>query len=160
MRWATDAVASAAWVIARAVHQAEGDSATVAYGERVHAVVKPGESPAKVREFAANGGMENWTSAMRALNGALRLDAPNGVRLMVFISDGQYTYAQRENGDKMVAKLMADGVKVLWLGFHGAGGYGSRNDIVPAGAVYARITDPSKMGIIIGDAMVKLLEKA
>lgn len=155
MRWATEAVASAAWVIARAVHQCDGDSATVAYGERVHAVVKPGESPAKVRDFAANGGMENWVGAMRALNGALQLDAPQGVRLAVFISDGQYTHSQRDQGNKMVQRLMDSGVKVLWLGFYGKG-----RDTVPKGAEYARITDPSQLGNVIGDAMVRLLESA
>ena len=155
MRIATDAVASAAWVIARAVHLNEGDSATVAYGERVHAVVKPGETPAKVREFAANGGMENWVGAMRALNGALNLDSQDGVRLAVFISDGQYTHSQREQGNKMVKRLMDSGVKVLWIGFNG-----QPRDTAPKGAEYVRLSDPSRMGAVIGDAMVKLLEAA
>jgi hypothetical protein len=155
MRWATDAVASAAWVIARAVHLCEGDSATVAYGERVHAVVKPGESPARVREFAANGGMENFIGANRALNGALQLEGATGTRLLVFISDGQYTHSQREQGDKYVARLIESGVKVLWIGF-----YGQPRDTAVKGCEYVRLTDPSKMGSIIGDAMVRLLEQA
>jgi hypothetical protein len=160
MSSATAAVASAAWVIAHAVHRNEGDSATVAYGEKVHAVVKPGESPDKVRDFAANGGMENWTGAMRAMNGSLFRGA-TGVKLAVFISDGHYIGKQHEDGNKMVAKLMRDGVKVLWIGFDGRserGSYGG--DIVPEGAEYVRIGDPSQMGKVIGQAMVRLLEKA
>lgn len=155
MRIATDAVASAAWVIARAVHLNDGDSATVAYGERVHAVVKPGESPARVREFSANGGMENFIGMQRALNGALRLDAPTGVRVLVIISDGQYTHSQREQGDKMLRRLMDSGVRVLWIGFNGEG-----RDTATKGAQYVRLTDPARMGSVIGDAMVSLLERA
>ena len=154
MREVTAAVASAAWVIARAVHLGDGDTATVAYGNQVHAVVRPGEAPAMVREFNANGGMENWTGAMRALNGALDLERARGARLAVFISDGQYTHRQRAEGDAMAKQLMASGVKILWLGFNGT----PRDTIVP-GAKYVRINDPGRIGRIIGEAMIELLEQ-
>lgn len=158
MRSATRSVASAAWVVAQAVHRNEGDSATVAYGNGVHAVVKPGEQPQTVRDFNANGGTENWTGAMRSLNGALQLDRSSGVRLMVFISDGHYTARQKQEGEVMVKKLMASGVKVLWVGFDGQ--TGSYGDQVPDGAEYVQLTSPDRMGAVIGAAMVRLLTKA
>lgn len=155
MRIATAAVASAAWVIATAIHQNEGDTATVAYGNRVHAVVRPGEQPEGVRDFNANGGMEDWVGAMRSLNGALNLERGKGVRLAVFISDGHYTGSQRAEGDRMATRLMEAGVKILWIGFDGA-----KRDIVVPGAEYVHLGDPSNMGRVIGEAMVSLLERA
>ena len=154
----TEAVASAAWVVAQAVHRNDGDFAAVAYGERVHPIVMPREKPRMVRDFNANGGMENWTGAMRSLNGALQLDQPRGVRMLVFISDGHYTHTQRAQGDVMLRKLMRSGVKVLWIGFRGKGNSGG--DIVPDGAEYVHLTDTSQMGTIIGQSMVRLLERA
>ena len=99
--------------------------------------------------------MENFIGMQRALNGALRLDAPTGVRVLVVVSDGQYTISQREQGDKMLKRLMESGCKVLWIGFNGEG-----RDAVTKGAQYVRLTDPSRMGQIIGSAMVELLERA
>ena len=150
----TKAVASAAWIIARAVHLGDGDAATVAFGDDVHPVVRPGERPEKVRTFDANGGMENYSGAIRALNGALDLDRASGARLLIIVSDGQYTSRQRAEGDVLMKRLMDTGVRVLWLGFNGT----PRDTIVP-GAAYVRIGDPSKVGQIIGDAVVKLLEQ-
>ena len=167
MSLVTRSVASAAWVVSHAVHRNHGRFAAVAYGDGVHPIVLPREVPRLVRDFNASGGRENWTGAMRALNGALNLDRADGVRLLVLISDGQYTAQQRADGDIMVARLMRSGVKVLWIGFNGRGGsngWGGSNgrggDIVPVGAEYARLSDMSELGSVVGAAMVRLLERA
>jgi hypothetical protein len=159
MHAACRSAASAAWTVARAVHTVDGDTATVAYGEDVHAVVRPGEAPQNVRDFHANGGMENWVGAIRALNGALHLDDPSaGVRLAVFISDGHYTDRQRRDGEALMRDLLGSGAKVLWIGFGGTGWTGPDNP--PQGAQYILLDNPGRMGAVIGDAMVALLEAA
>jgi hypothetical protein len=147
-------VASAAWMIARAVHRNDGTTATVAYGERVHAVIRPGEAPRKVRMFNADGGWENWTAALDVMNGSVFADA-RGVRLAVFVSDGKYRSAQWSAGSARLAPMLRSGVKVLWIGLNGRS-----YDRVPEGCTYVHLSDPGKLGSIVGKTMVELLEKA
>jgi len=147
-------VASAAWVIARAIHHNEGTSTTIAYGERVHPVVRPGETPGMVREFNAKGGWENWTAAMDTINGSI-LRGTEGVRLAVFISDGHYRPQQREKGSATIARMIGDGVKVLWIGLSGA-----RSDRPPAGCTYVHLEDPAELATTVGRTIVELLEEA
>lgn len=158
MRFTAPAVSSACWVLAQAVHRNGGRLAAVAYGEHLHPLIAPGVRPGQVRQFRALGGTEDWTGAMRALDGALHLRDGSGVRLAVFLSDGHYTSRQRGDGESIVAGWIARGVKVLWLGFHGTGG--NQGDIVPPGAAYAHLSDPAQIGSTIGRAMVDLLERA
>jgi len=155
MSQAAEAVASTAWILSHAVRRIDGTSATVAFGERVHAVVKPGEAPNEVREFEASGGMENIVGALRAFDGALNLENGEGVRLVAIISDGHWTSGQRAEGDKLARRLVAAGVKIIHMGFEGP-----RRDIPLAGSTYVRIGDPAQIGRTIGDAMVRALEEA
>lgn len=153
MHHAAGPVATAAWAIAHAIHRNDGDAATVAYGNRVHPVVKPGENPRDVREFDATGGTEDFIGAVRALDGALGLSGGVGVRMLVVVSDGHYTNRQKHDGAALVKRLLARGVKVLWIGL-------TDRDHPAEGATYVHLADPTKLGAVVGRAMVDLLKAA
>lgn len=155
MRSVTGAVASAAWVIANAVQQVDGTTATAAFGERVHPVVRPGEVPRKVREFNASGGMENITDTLRAFNGSMNLINGKGLRIVIIVSDGVWTSEQRRQGDKLALRLAAAGVRILHLGWRGKG-----SDVPLAGSTYVQLNDPNDFGRVVGEAMVDLLTAA
>ena len=73
----TGPVASAAWILARAAaHHPRRATATVLYGERVHALTRPGQAPAQVTDFTAPDGTEKLCRAIDALDGALGLVPP------------------------------------------------------------------------------------
>jgi hypothetical protein len=84
----TGPVASATWMLARAAGALPGaTTATVLFGEDVHALSHPGHSPARVTSFAASDGTEQLCRAIDALDGALGLSSPGTARLLVIVSD-------------------------------------------------------------------------
>ena len=73
----TGPVASATWMLARAAGVLPGaTTATVLFGEEVHALSHPGHSPARVTGFDACDGTEQLCRAIDALDGALGLSQP------------------------------------------------------------------------------------
>jgi hypothetical protein len=147
-------LASAAWIIAQAAGWSDATAATVCFGEQVTAVTRPGQVPAHVREFSADHGTEVFCQAVDALDGALGLSrAGDGARLLVVVSDGYYTAAQRTGGQIRVRRLLACGCGVLWIAL--------RKDPKPMdGAQVALLDDPSAAGEVIGIAAKRALRAA
>ena len=109
-------VASAAWILARAAGAITGTrTATVIYGEKVRPVTRPGHVPAQVTEFTATDGTEKFCRAIDALDDALTLARPGAARLLVIVSDGQYTEDERDGGQKRITRLARSGCGILWL---------------------------------------------
>jgi hypothetical protein len=110
-------VASAAWILAHAAHHARTDAttATVIFGKHVRPITRPGETPPLVTEFDATDGTEDIPTALDALDGALGLSRPGAARLLVVISDGEYTGPKRAAGQARLNRLRRSGCAVLWL---------------------------------------------
>ncbi len=109
-------VASAAWILARAAGAITGTrTATVIYGEKVRPITRPGHVPAEVTEFTATDGTEKFCQAIDALDDALTLSRPGAARLLVIVSDGQYTPDEREGGQQRITRLARSGCGILWL---------------------------------------------
>jgi hypothetical protein len=113
----TGPVASATWMLARAACALPGaTTATVLFGEDVHALSHPGHSPAQVTSFAAADGTEQLCRAIDALDGALGLSQPGAARLLVIVSDmilvgpGEAPGAQRR-----ISRLAKTGCGVIIL---------------------------------------------
>jgi hypothetical protein len=109
-------VASAAWITSRAACLITGTrTATVTYGSQVRAVTRPGHAPAGVTEFTATASTEKFCQAIDALDYALDLSRPGAARLLVIVSDGCYTPAERRDGQQRITRLAACGCAILWL---------------------------------------------
>jgi hypothetical protein len=110
------AIASAAWILARAVaHVPDAKAATVIYGRYVRPVTRPGQTPTEVPVFPAADATERFTRAVDALDSALDLSRPGAARLLVIVSDGLYTPDELRTGQQRVTRLRASGCGVLWI---------------------------------------------
>jgi hypothetical protein len=56
-----------------------------------------------------------FCQAVDALDYALDLSRPGAARLRVIVSDGQYTPAERRDGQRRVTRLAGYGCGILWL---------------------------------------------
>lgn len=116
MQAAAAPLASTAWILAQATAWANGSAATVAFGENVTAVTRPGEVPGHVREFHAHDTTHRFCSAVDALDAALALHRPgHAARLLIIVSDGRYEDTERNHGQARVRRLLARGCAVVWL---------------------------------------------
>jgi len=154
MKAAAGPVASAAWILAHATRYAGPDnaSATVAFGEAVTAITRPGKPPAAVPVFRAECVTERFCHAVDALDGVLDLTSPGAARLLVVVSDGRFVAPGEIDGARQrVAHLNGAGCAVLWLDLFGG------RSIVPAGATRLGLTIPAEAAEEIGKAAVKAL---
>jgi hypothetical protein len=156
MGWATEIMASTAWVVAHAVAQVGGKSATVCFGDQVTAVTKPGLVPARVTSFLAEDGSEMFTDAVRALDGGLGLTTSTGARLVFVVSDGHFVASgEPSRARRTVERLSRHGVLVLWLDLQRRPG---RSDtIIPPGAVAVPITNVEEIPHQVGSILVTSL---
>ncbi|QYN41024.1 VWA domain-containing protein (plasmid) [Pseudonocardia sp. DSM 110487] len=154
MGWAESSLASAAWIVAWAVHQVSGTSATVTFGDAVTPITRPRMAPDKVTEFSAEGSTEEFVTAVQALDGQLRLASGKGARLLVVVSDGDLVKpGELEAGQRLVSRLAASGVGVIWLDLHG-------RSSVMADCAAVQLDSGSEAAAAIGKAAVSALRQA
>lgn len=145
------AIASAAWILARAgAHVPDTRSATVTFGESVHSVIRPGRAPALVSEFGTWDGTEEFCDAVDALDATLDLSCPSAVRLLVVVSDGRFRADQRRGGEERINRLKRNGCAVLWLAL--------QPDATPIeGALSITLANPAEAVVAIGQAAIRAL---
>jgi hypothetical protein len=110
-------MATTAWVLSEAVRRVQGKAAMVYYGNDVFATLKPGQHLREVRTYTAPDGTEKFDRAFKALDGSMGLLDGAGARLLVVVSDGEYTSEERQAAKKWVRACEASGVAVLWVSF-------------------------------------------
>lgn len=144
-------MATTAWVMSEAVRRVQGRCAMVYYGSDVFPTLKAGQHLTDVNIYTASDGTEKFDKAFRALDGSLNLLNGSGARLLVVVSDGQYTPEERAHARKWVTQCNSAGVAILWLPFDG--GSGAR-DITQHGkaAVMSGVLDPTGAASEIGRA--------
>ncbi|MBN9097972.1 MAG: VWA domain-containing protein [Pseudonocardia sp.] len=138
MREFAKPVSAAAWILAHAAAHTRvpATTATVAFGDAVHAITHPGAVPKMVTRFRAPDGYEVIDDALDALDGALHLSTPGAARLLVVVSDGIFSPAPRRAAQTRVDRLRAAGCGVLWLA--------PRGPVTPLDGVTAiPLTDPT-----------------
>ena len=157
MGGAMEPMAITAWVMSEAVKRVQGKSAMVYYGNDVFATLKPNQHLDKVAVWAATDGTEKFQKAFQALDGGLNLLNGRGARLLVVVSDGQYTMDEQKNARKWMHRCKQAGVGVLWLPFdsgHFVKHYGDNVQVV------SNTTKPADASMEIGKACMKALEQA
>jgi hypothetical protein len=108
-------MAVTAWVLSEAVRRVQGRAAMVYYGESVFPTLKPGQHLTNVNVYSAPDGTEKFNTAFMALNGSLNLLNGSGARLLVVVSDGCYTSAERKAAKHWLERCSKSGTGVLWL---------------------------------------------
>ncbi|MCC3654021.1 VWA domain-containing protein [Streptomyces sp. S07_1.15] len=148
-------IASAAWIVAKAVSLTDPDSrsATVAYDRSVTAITAPGRTPRAVTRFAAEGMGHSLAEATDALTAGVDLTQPGAGRLLVIASDGYYTTGEAARAAERLTALRAAGCAVLWLAFD--------PDPRPLpGATVLELTHPAQAATAIGKAATAALAAA
>ena len=148
---AMNPMATTAWVMSEAVRRVQGKCAMVYYGNDVFPTLKAGQHLTDVNVYTAEDGTEKFDKAFRALDGSLNLLNGSGARLLVVVSDGQYTPDEREHARKWLARCNDAGVAILWLPFDG-GHYAERLTRHARAAVLSGVLDPTGAASEIGRA--------
>jgi hypothetical protein len=148
---AMNPMATTAWVMSEAVRRVQGKCAMVYYGNDVFPTLKAGQHLEDVNVYTAEDGTEKFDKAFRALDGSLNLLNGSGARLLVVVSDGQYTPDEREHARKWLARCNDAGVAILWLPFDG-GHYAERLARHSRVAVLSGVLDPTGAASEIGRA--------
>jgi hypothetical protein len=117
MGGAMEPMASLAWVLSEATRRVQGRSAMVYFGNDVFPTLKPGQHLDRVRVFTAPDMTEKFDRAFKALDGGLNLLNGSGARLLVVVSDGEYTDHEKSAVRKWVAACEQNGVAIVWLSF-------------------------------------------
>ena len=112
---AMESMGQTAWILSEAGRRIQAKTAMVYYGSGVFPTLRVGQRLHEVSIYTAPDGTEKFGEAWEALDGELGLTFGDGVRMLVIVSDGQYTAPQRLNTIKALTECRQSGVAVLWI---------------------------------------------
>lgn len=150
-------MATTAWVMSEAVNRIQGNCAMVYYGNDVFPTLRVGQRLSAVNVYNASDGTEMFTKAFKALDGELNLIHGSGARLLVIVSDGQYTSEETKSAKEIVRKCESAGVAILWLPF--GHGYGSTEIGQGYAEIVSDVTDPADASELIGMRAMQVMTR-
>jgi hypothetical protein len=150
-------MATTAWVMSSAVNRIQGNCAMVYYGNDVFPTLKIGQKLSEVNVYSASDGTEKFSKAFQALDGALNLLHGNGARLLVVVSDGEYSGDEVPKSKEIVAKCKEAGVAILWLPFDS--GRGARDIGGDYAEIVLGINQPEEASEIIGRSAERVMTR-
>lgn len=160
MSSAMEAMATTAWVLGEAGHRIQAKTAMVYYGSGVFPTLRVGQRLAEVSIYTAPDGTEKFDEAWQALDGEVRLTSNDGVRILVIVSDGNYTLPQRINAVSALRECKQNGVAVLWITPRGCMDYGAVGIIDEAAwGVHLREMDTNEIAMSVGKAATDALNR-
>lgn len=155
MRPAMQPMAVTAWALSEATRRVDGKCAMVYFGNDVFATLKPGQHLKEVAVYSAADGTESFDKGFKALDGSLGMVSGQGARLLVVVSDGQYTPSERTAVRKWLKRCKQTGVAVLWIS------YGDHNPVSLVGdcgkVVVLTSNDTSEAAREIGKAAISAI---
>ncbi len=150
-------MATTAWVMSSAVNRIQGNCAMVYFGNDVFPTLKIGQKLSEVNVYSASDGTEKFSKAFQALDGALNLLHGNGARLLVVVSDGEYSGDEVPKSREIVAKCKEAGVAILWLPFDS--GRGARDIGGDYAEIVLGISQPEEASEIIGRSAERVMTR-
>lgn len=119
---AAAAAASGAWSLAKAAQMiSDATVAMVSFGDRVNAIIRPGEKLSQVPILQTPYGTDYFVDALKAVEGQLDLTRSGSARLVVVLTDGYFSGRDMQNRDAAIKRLTDTGVKFLWMVTDGSG---------------------------------------
>jgi hypothetical protein len=140
MGMAMEAMGQTAWIMSEAGRRIQAETAMIYFGEGIFPTLKRGQRLSEVTIYSAPDGTEKFAEAFGALDGELGLTFGNGVRILVIVSDGNYTPKQTERAVQLLRECKQTGVAVLWITPKGCHSYGAR-DIISKSAWGVHLDD-------------------
>lgn len=160
MSSAMESMATTAWVMSEAGRRIQAKTAMVYFGSDVFPTLKVGQKLDKVSVYSAPDGTEMFHKAFLALDGSLNLSYGTGVRMLVVVSDGNYTGNETEHAKRVMKSCEANGVAVLFITPSACHGVGAK-DIMKATAsgVHLDGLDVNQIALEIGRSASEALAK-
>jgi hypothetical protein len=94
----------------------------VSFGGSVQPIINPRRKLTQVPILRTPYGTDHFLGALQAVEGQLDLTRPGSARLMVILTDGEFTQYELRNRDAAIGRLAGMGVKFLWMVTAGDGG--------------------------------------
>ena len=160
MGMAMNAMGTTAWVLSEAGRRIQAETAMIYYGSGIFPTLKRGQRLSEVTIYTAPDGTEMFAEAFEALDGELSLTFGDGVRILVIVSDGNYTPAQTERATQILRECKQNGVAVLWITPKGCYSYGARNIISEsAWGVHLDEMDTEQIALLVGKSASEALAR-
>ena len=160
MSSAMEAMATTAWVMGEAGHRIQAKTAMVYYGSGVFPTLRVGQRLADVSVYSAPDGTEKFDEAWQALDGEVRLTSNDGVRMLVIVSDGNYTASQYQSAVDALTECKRNGVAVLWITPKGCQPSGAKSIIAQAAwGVHLTEMDTDQIAMSVGKSATDALNR-
>jgi hypothetical protein len=127
MGMAMEAMGQTAWILSEAGRRIQAETAMIYYGSGIFPTLKRGQRLGEVTIYTAPDGTEKFGEAFEALDGELGLTFGDGVKILVVVSDGNYTPSQTERAKNILTECRQAGVAVLWITPKGCYSYGAKD---------------------------------
>lgn len=157
---AMNAMGTTAWVLSEAGRRIQAETAMIYYGSGIFPTLKRGQRLSEVTIYTAPDGTEKFAEAFEALDGELSLTFGDGVRILVIVSDGNYTPSQTERAKQILRECKRNGVAVLWITPKDCYSYGARSIISEsAWGVHLDEMDTAQIALLVGKSASEALAK-
>lgn len=157
---AMNAMGTTAWIMSEAGRRIQAETAMIYYGSGIFPTLKRGQRLQEVSIYTAPDGTEKFGEAFEALDGELGLTFSDGVRMLVIVSDGNYTPKQTEWAVKILRECKQNGVAVLWITPKECMSYGA-TDIIRQSAwgIHLDKLDTEQIATLVGKSASEALAK-
>lgn len=156
---AMNPMASTAWVLSEAGRRVQARTSMVYFGSDVFTTLKAGQHLEEVLTYSANDYTEKFDKAFQATDGMLNLLNGDGARLLVVVSDGEYTNEEHKLARDWIAECKRSGVAVLWIGYDNSIRGAKRITDGTDAEVVAVSNEIGEASRVIGEMASKVLSK-
>lgn len=157
---AMEAMGTTAWVLSEAGRRIQAETAMIYYGSGIFPTLRRGQRLSEVSIYTAPDGTEQFAEAWNALDGELGLTFTNGVRLLVIVSDGNYTPKQTESAKQILKECKQNGVAVLWITPKSCYSIGAKEIINGSGwGIHLDDLDTAEIATLVGKTASEALGK-
>lgn len=157
---AMEAMGQTAWIMSEAGRRIQAETAMIYYGSGIFPTLKRGQRLHEVSIYTAPDGTEKFGEAFEALDGELGLTFGDGVRILVIVSDGNYTPSQTERAKQILRECKQNGVAVLWITPKDCYSYGAKNIISEsAWGIHLDDLDTTQIAMLVGKSASQALAK-
>jgi hypothetical protein len=160
MGMAMEAMGQTAWILSEAGRRIQAETAMVYYGSGVFPTLRRGQRLSEVTIYTAPDGTEKFSEAWSALDGELGLTFGDGVRMLVVVSDGNYTPTETDRAKQILTECRQNGVAVLWITPKGCYSHGAQRILTDsAWGVHLDELDTAEIARLVGKSASEALER-
>jgi hypothetical protein len=157
---AMESMGQTAWIMSEAGRRIQAETAMIYYGSGIFPTLKRGQRLNEVSIYTAPDNTEKFGEAFEALDGELGLTFGDGVRMLVVVSDGNYTPIQTDKAKAILRECKQNGVAVLWITPRDCMSWGAKQILAEsAWGVHLDNLDTAQIATLVGKSASEALGK-